>query len=202
MSSFPAHEDLGGRGSTNNSPAFLFFFSFFFFSFFFLVEITRAHQCHSLHQDQSTIWLSELRRLWMSVPWRVACELVSLIGFHTMRGQFAFFFLFFLLKVCTDRLGKKNFSQKMCKCQLHNRSASDTRLFKIPSFRMRTNGERSFFHIYPQLPETTSLGLGDTHHLPLDSSLGWKHTCSVSKRKSFVLFCVLHKTVAACSSVS
>ena len=32
-------------------------------------------------------WLSELRRLWPSVPWWVSCELVSLIGTHTMPAQ-------------------------------------------------------------------------------------------------------------------
>ena len=32
-------------------------------------------------------WLSELRRLWLSVFWRVACELVFLIDSHTTPGQ-------------------------------------------------------------------------------------------------------------------
>ena len=32
-------------------------------------------------------WLSGPSRLWRCVPWRVACELVFLIGFHTMPGK-------------------------------------------------------------------------------------------------------------------
>ena len=45
----------------------------------------RVHQIHSFKPRTSPQWLSELRRLWTIVPWRVACELVSLC-FHTMPG--------------------------------------------------------------------------------------------------------------------
>ena len=37
----------------------------------------RANQFHTLGPRISPHWLNELRRLWTSVPWRVACELVS-----------------------------------------------------------------------------------------------------------------------------
>ena len=48
-------------------------------------RLARADQFHSLgHSPQ---WLCELIWLWTSVPWRVACELVTLIGSHTKRGQ-------------------------------------------------------------------------------------------------------------------
>ena len=68
------------------------FFVFFFFFFlmtqfpsalFLKWKSARAHQFHSLCQI-SPQWLSELRRLWPSVPWWVACELVSFVGSHTM----------------------------------------------------------------------------------------------------------------------
>ena len=56
--------------------------------FFFLkLEISwRTHRFHALGHN-SPQWLSELRRLWPSVPRQVACELVSLIGSHTTIRQ-------------------------------------------------------------------------------------------------------------------
>ena len=38
----------------------------------------------TLYARISPQWLWELRWLWTSIPWRVACELVSLIGLHTI----------------------------------------------------------------------------------------------------------------------
>ena len=46
-----------------------------------------THTNSTLYTRISPQWLSELRWLWPSVPWWNACELVSLIGFHTMPGQ-------------------------------------------------------------------------------------------------------------------
>ena len=76
---FFAFEDFGilGEDSTNHSPPAIFFF--------FKRILVRAYQPHSLSQDQSTD--AQLRRQWPSVRWRVACELVSLIGSHTRPGQ-------------------------------------------------------------------------------------------------------------------
>ena len=42
------------------------------------------HTNYTLNARISPQWLSDLRRLWLSVPLRVACELVFLVGFHTM----------------------------------------------------------------------------------------------------------------------
>ena len=53
----------------NRSPSALFFFS--------VLEIS----------SRTPVSLFRLRRMWPRVPWRVACELVSLIGSHTMPGQ-------------------------------------------------------------------------------------------------------------------
>ena len=58
-------EDFG-RISTIHSPPALFFF-------FFKVEIS-SRTLVPIFRWQ---WLSKLRRLWPSVHWRVACELVS-----------------------------------------------------------------------------------------------------------------------------
>ena len=59
------------RGSTNHSsPAFF-----------------RAQPIPLLQKSISPQWLSKRKRLYTSVPWRVAWELVSLIGFHTMPGK-------------------------------------------------------------------------------------------------------------------
>ena len=41
----------------------------------------------TLSDRTSVQWLSELRQLWMSVPWWVACELISLMGSHTVPEQ-------------------------------------------------------------------------------------------------------------------
>ena len=45
-----------------------------------------VQQFHSLSQNQSTV-PQQSEELWPSVPWRVVCELVSLIGYHTLPGQ-------------------------------------------------------------------------------------------------------------------
>ena len=58
------------RGFWDNVRQFILRLRFFSF-LFFLVEIS-----HSLARISSQ-WLTELTRLWPSVPWRVACELVS-----------------------------------------------------------------------------------------------------------------------------
>ena len=64
-----ACQDLGVGRLDDSFPASAFF------SFFPTWRSACAHQFHSLGQDQST------------VAQRVACELVSLIGSHTMHGQ-------------------------------------------------------------------------------------------------------------------
>ena len=51
------------------------------------VEIVSAHQFHSFMARIRPQCLSELRWLWLSVPWWAASELVSLAGSHTMPGQ-------------------------------------------------------------------------------------------------------------------
>ena len=50
-------------------------------------EMACTHQCHSFRPKISPHWLSELRWLWTSVPWRVACELVSRMGFRILLVQ-------------------------------------------------------------------------------------------------------------------
>ena len=42
------------------------------------------HKFHSFRLRINPQWLSEPRRLWTSVPWRVACELVSLMCSRTI----------------------------------------------------------------------------------------------------------------------
>ena len=59
-----------GECSTVHSPCAFFFF--FFWSGYKL-----EHTNSTLFVRISPQWLSELRRLWPSVPWQVACELVS-----------------------------------------------------------------------------------------------------------------------------
>ena len=79
----PACEDYAGRFD-ESFPRLRF--SFFFF-FFLKRNSARQHQFHSFKPRINRRLLSELRRLWTSVPWQVACELVSLMGFHTVPGQ-------------------------------------------------------------------------------------------------------------------
>ena len=45
------------------------------------------HINSTLWVSVSPQWLSELRQLWLSVPWLVVCELISLLGFHTVPRQ-------------------------------------------------------------------------------------------------------------------
>ena len=70
-----SHARILGECSTVHSPPALFFSSFFFF---FLVEISSRTLNCTLSTRISLQWFGELRRLWLSVPWRVACEPVSL----------------------------------------------------------------------------------------------------------------------------
>ena len=70
---FLACEDCG-RGSRNKFPASAYLKS-------------GDQLVRTISTKISPQWLSELRRLRASVPWRVASEFVSLIGFHTMHGQ-------------------------------------------------------------------------------------------------------------------
>ena len=71
-------EDLGG-----NVRPFIPRLRFFFFLKW---RLARAHQFH-FYGKISLQRLSKLRRLWLNVPWQVACELVFRIGSHTVRGQ-------------------------------------------------------------------------------------------------------------------
>ena len=67
---FLTGEDLGGGGSSmNHSLTGLFFFKHHF-------ALTYSTHCVRI----SPQWLSELRRLWTIITWRIECELVSLIG--------------------------------------------------------------------------------------------------------------------------
>ena len=68
------------------------------------------------------------------------------------------------------------------------RSASDTRLFGILSFKTKTNGQRSFSFQKSLLSGTLSLKLFDIPHPSPHSSLLQRHTCSVSKRKTSRIF--------------
>ena len=46
-----------------------------------------VHQFHSFRWRINLQWLSKLRWLWMSIPWWVVCELISLMGSHTLLEQ-------------------------------------------------------------------------------------------------------------------
>ena len=74
---FSSHARIWGEGSATHSLPALFFPSS---SSFLKWRSALAHQFYSLGlvTPQS---LSELRRLWPSVTWRVTCEFVSMIGF-------------------------------------------------------------------------------------------------------------------------
>ena len=83
MAFSPAHEDLGRRFlMTQSPPALLFVYHSFIFNGDQLV-----HTNFTLCAMTSPQWLSELGRLWPSVPGRIACELVFLRGSHAMPGQ-------------------------------------------------------------------------------------------------------------------
>ena len=56
-------------------------------SHFFIVENQLAHTNSTLYARITPQWLTEPRWLWLSVPWQIAHELVSLIGSNTMPGQ-------------------------------------------------------------------------------------------------------------------
>ena len=49
----------------------------FFWFFLFLSGDLLTHTDSTLYARSGAQWLSELRRLWPSVPWLVACELIS-----------------------------------------------------------------------------------------------------------------------------
>ena len=59
------------------------------FPFFLPWSSVCTHQCHSFRPRISPRWLSKLRQLWTGTPWWVACELNSLMGSHTMPGQYS-----------------------------------------------------------------------------------------------------------------
>ena len=70
-----------GECPTIHSPPALFFL-------FFLSGDRFEYASFTLSARESPQWLSGVRQLWASVPRRVVCELVSLIGyFRTMFGQ-------------------------------------------------------------------------------------------------------------------
>ena len=59
-----------------------------FFSFFFFCSGDQLTHINSTFQARiSPQWHSELRHLWLNVPWQFARELISLTGSHTMPGQ-------------------------------------------------------------------------------------------------------------------
>ena len=77
---FLACKDFGGK--FDDFPPVHFYF------FLFLLSGDELQHTSSTFQARiSTQWFSELRRLWPSVPWRVACEFVSLIDSHTITEQ-------------------------------------------------------------------------------------------------------------------
>ena len=87
-SGFVLARDLGESFGDSFFPSCALIFFFFFFSGDQLAHINPppfffgGGGCRVSPQ-----WLSELRRMWPRAPWLVACELVSLIGSHTMPGQ-------------------------------------------------------------------------------------------------------------------
>ena len=46
-----------------------------------------VHRFHLFTPKISPKWLIEMRRLWTSIPWWVACKFTSLIDFHTVPGH-------------------------------------------------------------------------------------------------------------------
>ena len=78
---FPRLRGLGGGGGVgwgeviHSSPVVFFFF------------LVSGDQLAHTNSTISPQWLSELRQLWLSVPWQVACEPVSLLGSYTIPGQ-------------------------------------------------------------------------------------------------------------------
>ena len=71
---FLACEDFGGRFD-DSLPAY---------AFFFRAEIILRTLLPPFGARISPQWLSELKRLWLSIPLGAALELVSLIGSDTM----------------------------------------------------------------------------------------------------------------------
>ena len=69
---FLAERILWECSAIHSLPALFFSFFFFFWS-----EDQLAQPNSTLYTRIGPQWLSELRRLWPSVLWRVACELVS-----------------------------------------------------------------------------------------------------------------------------
>ena len=64
-------------GFSENLWPFLPWLRFFFFLSFVWSGDKLVHTNSTLYAKISLQWLSKLRRLWPSVPWQVACELVS-----------------------------------------------------------------------------------------------------------------------------
>ena len=95
---FPACQD-DGESSTIHSPPWSFLLMllmmlsvslFLFLIIIILLDISSSAPISFFHsKNQSTVakWQSELRRSGTSVPWRVACEVLSLMGSNTVPGQ-------------------------------------------------------------------------------------------------------------------
>ena len=62
-------------------------FSFSHFFFFFESGDQLVPTSSTLSARIIPKWLSKLRWLWISLPWPIACKLVSPIGSHTIPGQ-------------------------------------------------------------------------------------------------------------------
>ena len=85
------------RKFDNSFPALVFLLmmllSFSLFPFLIIIILLDISSSAPLSffysKDQSTVakWQSELRRSGTSVPWRVACEVLSLMGSNTVPGQ-------------------------------------------------------------------------------------------------------------------
>ena len=69
------------------STSYLLHVQLFFFFFFFFKRPAHTHHFHSVRSRSRWQWFCEPRRLWTNVPWRVACELDSLMGSNTLPGQ-------------------------------------------------------------------------------------------------------------------
>ena len=82
ISTLKKESPIGESGKVRRIPACAFFSSFFFF---FLNGDQLVHINSILYARIGPMWLGTGSV--PSVPWRVACELVSLIGSHTMPWQ-------------------------------------------------------------------------------------------------------------------
>ena len=78
---FSSHARIGGGGGSTNHymPAFFFFWS----------GDQIEHLNSTLQAKISPHWFTDLRWPWTSVPQQVAFEIISLIGAHTVLGQYS-----------------------------------------------------------------------------------------------------------------